>query len=250
MPTIMPNEPLASWPCDEGVIGVVGVAPWATIDFLQSLYSLVVADKDWDYPRVISDINTKIPSRGRYLELGERSPVPFIKATIKELTAIGATVVIVPCNTAHILYHEWSSNSQVIIPNIIQETVQDMLQQSAKRVSVLASAAVDKYDLYHKPLVEAGLSVIRLSELQQSLVSAAISDVKVNGTLSEDMVDKIDSLLRDLSRQGAEGIILGCTELKCITSRCYLHNLVVSESNMALAKAALRLVNIKKYHIL
>ena len=60
------------------IIGVVGVAPWSTLEFLEVLFKQFVVEKDWHYPRVISDINTKIPSRGRHFELGENDFSPYI----------------------------------------------------------------------------------------------------------------------------------------------------------------------------
>ena len=87
MPTISPPGGDVSLSADEGVIGVVGVAPWATLDFLNALYKRVPATKDWHFPRVLCDVNTKLPSRGRHFELGERDPSPFIKDSIAELAA-------------------------------------------------------------------------------------------------------------------------------------------------------------------
>jgi aspartate racemase len=102
MPKIKPLGGEVDWPIDEGTLGIVGVAPWATLEFCKVLYTRVLATKDWHYPRVIVDINTKLPSRGRYFQLGETDPSPAIKESISELHLQGATVVVVPCNTAHV----------------------------------------------------------------------------------------------------------------------------------------------------
>ena len=82
MPIIRPPGGDVNWPEDEGTLGIVGVAPWATINFCKLLYGLIKAEKDWHYPRIIADINTKIPSRGRYFQLGETDPSPAIAMTI------------------------------------------------------------------------------------------------------------------------------------------------------------------------
>ncbi|WP_323018058.1 hypothetical protein [Castellaniella sp.] len=65
------------------------------VGFSGALYSLVPATKDWHYPRVLTDINTKLPSRGRHLDLGERNPAPYIRETIEELAVQGATCAVV-----------------------------------------------------------------------------------------------------------------------------------------------------------
>ena len=135
MPRILPENGPVQWSEQEGAIGVVGVAPWATVDFCRAVYSLIDAEKDWHYPRLIVDANSKIPSRGRHLQLGERDPSPFIKLTIEELARQGATVVVVPCNTAHILYERWAVDAPVPVPHIVDVTVEAAIQTGARRVA-------------------------------------------------------------------------------------------------------------------
>lgn len=244
MPKIFPSKPQVSWPQDEGVIGVVGVAPWATLDFLTSLYSLVPASKDWHFPRVISDINTKIPSRGRYLELGERDPVPYIQETICELTTMGANVVVVPCNTAHILYDRWSLGASIPVPSIIEAVVADIKHNHLNKIAVLASSAVTKYKIYHKALSESGISAVTLNASQQTVVSTVIENIKINGKLSIESMSLVDHLLAELINSGVDGVILGCTELKSLEERCKYHALHVYESNTSLARVALKIANV------
>lgn len=244
MPHIIPTEPSASWPAEEGTIGVVGVAPWATIDFLQALYNQVMAEKDWHYPRVITDLNTKIPSRGRYLELAERDPSPFIASSISELAGMGATVVVVPCNTAHILYENWQREASVAVPNIIDATVAEVITFSVKKVAILASAAVSKYQLYHIALQNAGLPAVNLSTEQQNLVSIVISQIKASGQPDSYTMQMVDMMLLQLAEQGVDGVILGCTELKILQPRCHEYFRGVAESNQALAREALRLAKV------
>lgn len=240
MPTVLPVDDAVGWPPDEGVIGVVGVAPWATLDFLRALYRMVPARKDWHYPRVLCDINCKLPSRGRHLELGERDPSPFIAETIGELAAMGATVVVVPCNTAHILYDRWALNAPVAVPSIVDATVTAIRAQGARRIAVFASEAIACRDLYGKALRAAGLEPVKMDAKGQALVSMAIAEVKVRSELSADILHRIDDLLQQLTSGGMDGAILGCTELAGLEARCRELFGAVAESNAALAVAALQ----------
>jgi aspartate racemase len=92
---------------DDKVIGIIGVAPWSSIDFLNALHTQVKVTKDWHYPRVICDFNTKIPSRGRHFDLGEEDFSPYIKKNIVNLKEQGEEIVVVACNTAHIYFDKW-----------------------------------------------------------------------------------------------------------------------------------------------
>lgn len=240
MPTIKPRGGDVDWPEDEGAIGVVGVAPWATLEFCKTLYAQIQATKDWHYPRVIADINTKIPSRGRHFQLGEEDPSPFIAATIAELHAQGATVVVVPCNTAHVLYETWGKDAPVPVPHIVEETVALAAEAGAMRIAPLTSSSLAGFDLYGRIAERRGLQCRRLDAEEQRVVSAMIEEVKQKGALSEASLADIDALAARLRADGVEACLLGCTELSGLLDRLARHGLKGFDSNVALARAAIR----------
>jgi aspartate racemase len=240
MPTIKPRGGQVDWPEDEGVIGIVGVAPWATLEFCKTLYAQIRASKDWHYPRVIADINAKIPSRGRHFQLGEEDPSPFIAATIAELHAQGATVIVVPCNTAHVLYQAWAKDAPVPIPHIVEETVDLAAEAGARRVCALTSSSLASFDLYGRMAEERGLQCRRLDAYEQGLVSAMIEEVKQDGRLSEASLVQIDAFVARLRVEEVDACLLGCTELSGVQDRLAHHGLKGFDSNVALARAAIR----------
>lgn len=242
MPTIHPIDAAVSWPDNEGTLGVVGVAPWATLDFLKALYGQVAASKDWHYPRVLCDLNPKLPSRGRHLELGERDPSPFIAQTIAELAAQGATAVVVPCNTAHILYPRWSAGAPVPVPSIVEATTAALLAGQARRAAVLASATLYRNGLYQQGLEAAGIAPCALEQAEVQLVADTITAVKTHGGIDQALQAQLEQLFARLADQGADGVILGCTELAALAPLAARHLAVVAESNAALASAALRAI--------
>lgn len=232
----------AGWPPDEGALGVVGVAPWATIDFLREFYALVDAGKDWHYPRVLIDTNTKIPSRGRHLELGERDPSPFIRETIAELAQAGATAVVVVCNTAHILAETWAEDAPVPVIDIVDSTVGSVQASAGQRVAVLASNSLSRYDLYGRRLEAAGLVAERPGDAEQADVARLIESVKVHGRTTADDEPVIARLVRWGRSSSADVILLGCTELSGLAPRLESEGFRVVDSNKALAAAALAAV--------
>jgi len=238
MPQIFPADEAVSWPAGEGVIGVVGVAPWATVDFLRVLYQQVDAQKDWHFPRVLCDINTKLPSRGRHFDLGERDPSPYIAQTIAELAQQGATLVVVPCNTAHILYSRWAADAPVKVPSIVEASVQSVPAGTAK-VAVFASTSVYKHALYEQALNVAGHAMQPLQQCQIDLISQLIADIKVAGRLPDHLLPAVENLLDELAEEGVGALILGCTELAQLAGLAQSCISCVIDSNTALAREAL-----------
>lgn len=238
MPRIEPVDDMVSWPQNEGVLGVVGVAPWATIEFCRAFYALIQAEKDWNYPRVLLDINTKLPSRGRHLQLGERDPSPYIAETISELAANGATVAVVVCNTAHILYERWFRNSPIPIINIMDAVIAQAQRHQARHVVTLTSNSLAEYDLYGRKAEAAGLSCHRLNPHYQAFVGNFIEQVKKRGRLADEGQMELKQLLTYLKTQPIDTVLLGCTELSVLRDALQKQGYVVIDSNEALAQAS------------
>lgn len=249
MPSIKPPGGEVNWPKDEGTLGIVGVAPWATIDFCKVLYKQISAAKDWHYPRVIADINTKLPSRGRHLQLGETDPSPAIASTIKELYEQGATVAVVPCNTAHILYDKWSKDSPIPIPHIVRETLAQAEYAGINSFTPLTSSSLAQYDLYGKLSGDYNLQCHRLKADEQIIISSIIEDVKKFGKITDANLNKFDNLTSNLHAAGVEALIMGCTELSSLFGRIKRHGLKAIDSNASLANAALKMLNIPNHLI-
>jgi aspartate racemase len=239
VPRIVPPGGPVDWPSEEGTLGVVGVAPWATLDFCRALYRAVAATKDWHFPRLLLDINTKIPSRGRHLQLGETDPSPAIAATIEELARQGATLAVVVCNTAHILHDRWARGAPIPVLHIIEETVMGARESGARRVAPLVSVSLARYDLYGERARERGLGCVRPGSAEQAVVDELISAVKVSGALDSAQQQAARRLLAGLKADGVDTVIAGCTELSVLEGACVEADLGFVDSNVALARAAL-----------
>ncbi len=227
------------WPPDEKVVGILGLAPQATYDFYRKFVKANPAEKDWQYVRVIIDVNTKIPSRGRCLELGETSPVPHMRQAILNLKKAGADFVVIPCNTAHYFYDDVVKGLGVPVINIIAETYRHIMKSHPKIqcLGLLASENTIKFDLYEAYFDQSKVKILT-PEAGQDIVNHAIETVKV-GNLGVETKDSIRKVCKDLIKRGAEGIVLGCTEISLILDK-YELDVPIYDSNEILAGAAVR----------
>lgn len=212
----MTSLPRRYWDDNEMVLGVLGLAPYATLDFMQKLYDAVPAQKDWEYPRVLLDINTKIPSRGRAYELGEEDPSPYIRDGIIKLHKQGAGCVAIPCNTAHYFYDRFTQDVDVVVPNMIAMTVDRILaaQTRPKNVGILGSITTTRAGLYDAFLSANGMGTVYVFD-SQHIVSEVIEHVK-NGHTGEETKQKLMRVIDQLVEHGAEAVVLGCTELSVL----------------------------------
>jgi len=217
----------------EGVVGVVGLAPVATADFYAKLVACTPATKDWHHLRVLIDSNPKIPSRGRHLELGEADPSSEIRATIERLATAGATVIAVPCNTAHVLYERYAIAAPADTPNLPELTARALAERlrGPGEVVVFASRLTAAHRLYDAAFAPYGFKV-RDGRVRQDEVSALIEQVKQSTDLPGAR-ERFGGLLREAS--DSAGIVLGCTELSVIADPAAA-GVALIDSNLALAE--------------
>ena len=235
-----------NWNPDEKIIGVVGVAPAATADFYTKLIQLTPAKKDWEHVRVIVDSNPKIPSRGRFFDLGETDPVPYIRQSIEQLIQVGASIIAVPCNTAHVLYERYMTGFTISIPNMISLTVERVIQQSPikpKKATVFASKTTVEHGLYNKAFKQHGIIVNDTSN-HQIEISALIEKVKQGFSIA--LLRKEMSHLLNSYQEESDVFILGCTELSLLIENHY-QGIAVIDSNMTLAESCLKMANNSAY---
>jgi aspartate racemase len=245
VPAIRPPGGAVDWPADEGVLGIVGGAPRATRLFCNALYRAVHASKDWHYPRVLLDINCKLPSRGRHLQLGEADPSPFIKETIRELAEQGATLAVVVCNTAHILYDRWAAQSEIPVLNIVEEAVAAAGRRRARVVAILASQALADAGLYDAAFERAGISGVPPGSDGQATINGLIGEVKQTGGPAAASLADLRRFGETWRKAEVDTVLLGCTELSVLKHALAGAGFAVIDSNETLAEAALARLNLR-----
>lgn len=194
-------------------VGIVGVAPWATLDFLQCFYGKLRVEKDWEYPRLIIDLDTQIPSRGRYFDLNEENPSAAISRAIQNVLEQGAKSCAVVCNTAHILFDEWGLNFDGRLINLIGEVGAKVDMQKISKYSVIGSSYLNKFKTYAN---YTRTELVSLLESDQIVVSEIINKVKTGEPISDELLAGFFSMCQQLAHEGVELAVIGCTELSIL----------------------------------
>ena len=86
------------------MIGIVGgMGPYAGIDLIKKIFDLTITKKDQDHvPITMISTPHRIPDRTKFIK-GEikKNPAIEISKIIKKLSNQGASIIGMPCNTAH-----------------------------------------------------------------------------------------------------------------------------------------------------
>jgi len=225
----------------EKIIGVLGgLGPWATVDLFEKILRLTPARRDQDHLRVIIDNNPKVPDRSPAILGRGEDPTPALVATARNLERAGADFIVIPCNTAHAFYGAIASAVRIPVLHIMEEVAAEAerLIPGLRRVGVLATTATIAAGLYHRAFGRIGAQVLAPGEAAQETVTRLIYGIKA-GRRGEEATRQAAGVARDLIRQGAEAIVLGCTELPLILPPAEV-SVPLLDSNLILAQAAVR----------
>lgn len=203
----------------EKIVGIIGgMGPEATVDLMQRIIRLTVAADDSDHIRCIVDNNPKVPSRIKAIIEGNgESPAPCLAEMARKLEAWGANFLVIPCNTAHHYYPDVQSVVRVPVVNLIELTARTIVAAvpGVRAVGLLASPAVRMTGLYEEHLTPQGIEIIYPGPIDQERLFACIKGVKA-GVRSEDLKNTLREIASRIAAQGAEALIIACTELSAL----------------------------------
>ncbi len=229
----------------EKVIGIMGgMGPEAGADLFLRITAKTNAKCDTDHLHIILDSNPKMPSRQDAILNGGESPVPAMVATANNLIKAGADVIIIGANTAHYFYDEVSEKVNAPFLHIIEEAVKETVRlvPEAKRIGVLATTAAIKAHVYEKTCNKYGIEIVSIPSEIQDRMQKSIFDhaygFKYNGR-TEKCINEACAVANYLVENGAEALIMGCTEIPLILGKTQF-SVPLIDPNEIIAEVAVR----------
>jgi len=197
----------------EKIIGILGgMGPEATVELFRRIVEKTLAKSDQNHLRIIIDNNPKIPDRTAAILGGGKSPLPMLVATAEKLERAGADFIIIPCNTAHYWLDELRNAVEIAVLDMIEETASLIVE---RQVGLLATAGTAHSRLYQTACEKERIKLLLPQSLGQVQVTNVISSVKA-GERGRSLREQLVNVARGLVEQGAEAVIVGCTELSLI----------------------------------
>ncbi|GEN78761.1 cysteate racemase [Actinotalea fermentans] len=200
-----------------GVIG--GVGPQATAYFLDMVVRLTQADRDQDHLDMVVLNHASIPDRTAFI-LGRSTedPGPVMADDARRLAAFGVDFLVLPCNTAHHFTQEIEAAVAVPLVNIVDETVAEVRRRvpGVGAVGLLATSGTVRAGVYQRAIEAAGArTVLPDDEGQASLMRIIYEQVKAGRPVD---LEEFRTLVERVRAQGAEAVVLGCTELSVVAA--------------------------------
>lgn len=134
----------------------------------------------------------------------------------KSLVAQGAEVMVLAANTAHSVADAVEAYGGVPVVNIIDVTAHRLREAGVETAALLGTAAVMEEPFYRERMEENGVTCVVPSENARAEIDRIVFEELVNGVIDNGSHRSLVDVIDVLADEGAEGAILGCTELSLI----------------------------------
>lgn len=129
------------------------------------------------------------------------------------LEKAGAHFIVICTNTMHKVIDYIEEKIHIPVLHIADATAKQIHEQNIKKVALLGTKYTMEEDFYISRLEESRLHVIVPNEEDRELVNRVIFAELCVGHINEQSRMEYKRIIQSLIEEGAEGVILGCTEI-------------------------------------
>lgn len=196
-------------------IGLIGGMSWkSTIPYYEIINEVTNQKLGGFHSAKIVLISVDFAEIEAYQNSGEWEKSGEILAdAAKKLELAGADFVVICTNTMHKVLPQITSAITIPVLHIAVETAYELLGAKMKKVALLGTKYTMEADFYKDKIEEFGVEVIVPDEKDREMVNHIIYDELCHGEINPAARNKMVHIINKLKAQGAEGVILGCTEL-------------------------------------
>ncbi len=203
------------------VIGMLGGMSWeSTAEYyrlanelvrerLGGLHSARVLLSSVDFAEI-----ERLQVAGAWDEAGD-----LLAAEAARLAAGGAELLVLCTNTMHKVADRVQAATAVPLLHLADATADAVLAAGVRRVGLLGTAFTMEQAFYRDRLASHGLEVLVPDDADRDLVHRVIYDELVVGVVREESREAYRQVIARLVADGAQGVILGCTEIELLVGQ-------------------------------
>ncbi len=202
-------------------IGLVGGTSWySTIDYYRSINELVNKELGGNEAAkmVLYSVNygeiVKLTKAGNWDAISQ-----IIGHAAKKLEEAGADCILLGANTMHYIADKVEAQISVPLIHIADATAKEIKKKNITTVALLGTKYTMQLDFYKDKLTTHGINTIIPDEEGIQFVNDSIYNELGKGLIIPQTKENYLRLIEQLEKQGAKGVILGCTEIPLLISQ-------------------------------
>jgi aspartate racemase len=195
-----------------GILG--GMSPESTVEYYQYITRTYTERYgDYAYPEVL----IYSVSFQSYVDWPEQDRWDLVARGLSEaacrLEAAGIDVLLIATNTMHRVIDEVRSSIAVPVLSLLDVVADAVLAHGMRTVGLLGTRFTMEDGFYQDALSRRGIAVLVPGEEERAFVNRVIYGELVAGQIREASRAGYVAIIDELAGRGAEGVILGCTEI-------------------------------------
>ncbi|WP_010629878.1 aspartate/glutamate racemase family protein [Halomonas sp. KM-1] len=144
----------------------------------------------------------------------------ILSRAARSVEAAGADFLLIGTNTMHKVAPEIEASITIPLLHIADATAQRLAADGIRRVGLLGTRFTMEQDFYKGRIAEGfGIEVLVPDAAQRDLVHEVIYHELCLGQVKENSRQRYLEIIESLREQGAEAVILGCTEIALLVQQ-------------------------------
>jgi len=133
-------------------------------------------------------------------------------AAIKAQNA-GADIILLGANTMHHIFNEVERNVTVPMLHIGDATGREIKKNKLNTIALLGTKYTMQFDFLKTRLAQFKINTLIPGDTEIEIINSSIYNELAKGIILPETKQKYLTIINNLKKQGAEGVILGCTEI-------------------------------------
>lgn len=141
-----------------------------------------------------------------------------LSESAKRLEDAGAGSLLICANSMHKVYDDVAAAVSIPIIHIADEVGKAMAADEVETAALIGTRNVMSEPWYRQRLVKHGVSLLPADMREVDTIDRIIYDEVMLGKATRDSERAMKSILTDMDKDGANAVVLGCTELSLIVN--------------------------------
>lgn len=196
-------------------IGMIGGTGWpSTLEYyrlinqetnrrLGGLNSAKIFLSSFNYAE-IDTLNKKDDHAGVY---------KLVLESAQKLKKCSVDCIVICANTLHQYVEELENETGLKVVHIADATAKEIRKNNISRIGLLGTRLTMEMDFYKKRLSQSGIESLVPAKSEREFIHNAIMDELLKEEFKEETKVKFLKIISELEIDGAQGIVLGCTEI-------------------------------------
>ena len=196
-------------------IGLIGGMSWeSTVTYYQIVNETMKEELGGLHSAKVLLYSVDFAEIEEYQAKGEwDKSAEVLAAAAVNLEKAGADFIIICTNTMHKVAPHMQEKLTVPIIHIAEATADELKKHGISKVGLLGTKYTMTQEFYKSKLIEAGIEVVIPDAAGVEVVNDIIYNELCLGIIKEESKQKYVDIIAELEQAGAQGVILGCTEI-------------------------------------